>query len=188
MSKPFLNTRTLAALALLAAVEVVLARFIIPMPSATMRFSIEAVPIIIAGLLFGALPGAAVGVIGDAVGCLFSAYGYNPVFAVPPLLIGLCAGLLRFLLYEKITFPRVLATFLPAFIVGSVLWQSWWLAFFYGTHSFVWFLGARAAQFTVTAVIDAAIVLALFKGRAFEALRLWPPENAHRGKNGGRDA
>ena len=175
MSKPRFNTRALATLALLAAVEVVLARFIIPMPSATMRISIEAVPIILAGLLFGALPGALVGVVGDAVGCLFSAYGYNPVFAVPPMLIGLCAGLLRSLVEKKVNYWRVLLTFLPAVVLGSVLWQSWWLAFFYGTHSFVWFLGSRAAQFAVTSLVNAAIVMALFKSRVFETLRLWPP-------------
>ena len=39
------NVRTLVSCALLAAVSVVLARFIIPMPNETTRFSLEAVPI-----------------------------------------------------------------------------------------------------------------------------------------------
>ena len=65
-------TRALVTLALLAAISVVLARFIIPMPNVTMRFSIEAAPIIIAGLLFGPVPGAIVGFVADLVGCLFS--------------------------------------------------------------------------------------------------------------------
>ncbi len=39
-----MTTRSLVTLALLAAISVVLARFIIPMPNPTMRFSIEAVP------------------------------------------------------------------------------------------------------------------------------------------------
>ena len=75
MSKGKMTTRMLVTMALLAAIEVVLARFIVPMPNPTMRFSIEAVPIIVAGLLYGPLSGALVGVIGDAVGCLFSGYG-----------------------------------------------------------------------------------------------------------------
>ena len=175
MSKGRISTRMLVTLALLSAIEVVLARFIIPMPSATMRFSIEAVPIIIAGLLFGPLPGAMVGLVGDAVGCLFSAYGYNPVFSVPPMLIGLCAGFLRRLLYEKVTYFRVLMTFLPAVILGSVLWQSYWLAFFYGTRTFTAFLGARSIQFAVTSLVNAAVVFGLFKSRVFETLGLWPP-------------
>ena len=169
------TTRMLVTMALLSAIEVVLARFIVPMPNPTMRFSIEAVPIIVAGYLYGPVCGAIVGLVGDAVGCLFSGYGYNPLFAVPPVLIGLCAGLMRPLLYKKVTYPRILASFLPAVIVGSVLWQSYWLSFFYGTHSFVWFLGSRAVQFAVTSLVNAAVIFGLFKSRVFDALHLWPP-------------
>ena len=78
------NVRTLVSCALLAAVSVVLARFIVPMPNETTRFSIEAVPIFLAGMLFGPLPGALVGFAADFVGCLFSGYGYNPLFCLPP--------------------------------------------------------------------------------------------------------
>ena len=146
------TTRMLVTMALLSAIEVVLARFIVPMPNPTMRFSIEAVPIIVAGFLYGPVSGAIVGLVGDAVGCLFSGYGYNPLFAVPPMLIGLCAGLLRPLLYKKVSFLRILATFLPAVVVGSVLWQSYWL--------------------------NAAVIFGLFKSRVFDVLRLWPPVSA----------
>ena len=55
------NVRTLVSCALLAAVSVVLARFIIPMPNETTRFSIEAVPIFLAGMLFGPMAGGLVG-------------------------------------------------------------------------------------------------------------------------------
>lgn len=95
------NVRTLVSCALLAAVSVVLARFIIPMPNETTRFSIEAVPIFLAGMLFGPLPGALVGFVADFVGCLFSGYGYNPMFCVPPILYGLCAGLFQPLLVKR---------------------------------------------------------------------------------------
>ncbi len=172
------TTRMLVTLALLSAIEVVLARFIVPMPSPTMRFSIEAVPIIVAGFLYGPVAGGLVGVVGDAVGCLFSGYGYNPIFAVPPLLIGVCAGLMRFLLYRKISFWRILASFLPAVVLGSVLWQSYWLAFFYGSHSFVWFLGSRSIQFAITSVVNAAVIFGLFKSRVFDVLHLWSPVKA----------
>lgn len=183
MSNQRSKTRMLVTLALLSAVEVVLARLIVPIPSATARFSIEAVPIILAGFLYGPLPGGAVGLVGDAAGCLlFSAYGYNPIFAVPPVIIGICAGLMRFMLYNKVTYPRILVSFLPAVMLGSVLWQSFWLAFFYGSHSFAWFLGTRAIQFAITAAVDAAVVYALFKSRVLETLRLWPPTDRPLGR------
>ena len=47
-------------------------------------------------------------------------------------------------------------------VVGSVLWQSYWLSFFYGTHSFVWFLGSRAVQFAITSLVNAAVIFGLF--------------------------
>ena len=169
-----MTTRTLVTLALLSAIEVALARFIVPMPNPTMRFSIEAVPIIVAGLLFGPLAGGCVGLVGDAVGCLFSGYGYNPIFALPPVLIGVCAGLMRCLVLKKPGYLSILLSFLPAVVLGRVLWQSYWLAFFYGTHSFVWFLGTRAVQFAITSAVNAAVVYGLFRSKVFEHLGLWP--------------
>lgn len=71
------SVRSIAICALLTALSVVLARLLIPMPNETTRFSIEAVPIFIAGMLFGPLPGALTGFAADFIGCLFTPYGYN---------------------------------------------------------------------------------------------------------------
>lgn len=79
-----MTTKTLAYCAMLAAIQVVLARLIVPMPAVDTRLSIEAVPVFLAGTLFGPLAGALVGFASDLVGCLFSGYGYNPIFALPP--------------------------------------------------------------------------------------------------------
>ena len=115
------NVRTLVSCALLAAVSVVLARFIIPMPNETTRFSLEAVPIFLAGMLFGPLPGALVGFVADFVGCLFSGYGYNPMFCVPPILYGLAAGLFQPMLVKKTSVWTIALAFLPAITLGSIL-------------------------------------------------------------------
>ena len=66
------NVRTLVVSAVLAAISVVLARLIIPMPDVSTRFSLEAVPIFLAGMFFGPIPGALVG---------FSAMGTIPCSA-----------------------------------------------------------------------------------------------------------
>ena len=175
-----MSTRTLVTCALLAAITVVLARLIIPMPNATTRFSIEAVPVFLAGMLFGPVPGMLVGFAADAVGCLFSGYGYNPLFCVPPILYGLCGGLFRPLLARKTTIGTVALGFLPAVVLGSILYQSWSLAFVYnakGTFraSFLYFLSSRSVQFAITFVLDVVIVWALYKSRVFHAAKLWPP-------------
>ena len=59
--KRVMTTRTLVYSALLAALSVVLARIFGMMPDESSRFSIEAVPIFLAGMLCGPLAGALVG-------------------------------------------------------------------------------------------------------------------------------
>lgn len=175
-----MTTKTMVYCALLAALQVVLARLIVPMPSVDTRFSIEAVPIFLAGALFGPLPGALVGFVSDMVGTLFSGFGYNPLFALPPLLYGITGGLFRFYLGRKTNFVRVLLAFLPAVVLGSFLWQSFALAYVYGTDGAFWQslllqFAKRGIQFGLTIFIDAAVTNLLFKSRIFNRLGVWPP-------------
>ncbi len=186
-SKAKNTTKMLTTCALMAALSVVLARLLIPMPNATTRFSIEAVPVFIAGMLYGPVAGALVGFVADLVGCLFSAYGYNPIFCLPPILYGLCAGLFRPLLRQKCSILTIALAFLPAVTLGSILWQSFTLAWVYGDEglwpSFVGFLTSRGIQFAVTFVLDVIIVYLLYRSHIFSAAKLWPPvrkkENSH---------
>lgn len=175
-----MQTRNLIICALLAAITVVLSRLIIPMPNATTRFSIEAVPIFLSGMLFGPVSGMMVGLCSDAVGCLFSGYGYNPLFSLPPLLYGLCGALFQPLLVRNMRIWSISLAFLPAVVFGSILYQSWALAFVYNSQgalaaSFLYQLAKRSVQFAVTYVLDVVIVWALYRSRVFHAARLWPP-------------
>ena len=110
--RPKWPVRAMVTCALLTAVSVVLARFLIPTPNEVTRFSLEAVPIFLAGMLFGPLPGALTGFAADFIGCLFSPYGYNPIFCVPPILYGLCAGLFRPWLTRRCSPLRLALAFL----------------------------------------------------------------------------
>ena len=182
--KRTMTTRTLAYCAMLAALQVVLARLIIPMPAADTRFSLEQIPIVLAGLLFGPLAGAMVGFSADLVGCLFSGFGYNPLFCVPPILYGVFAGLMRRYVSDKTSFLRVLLTYVPAVILGSILWQSFTLAYVYNSQgaflqSLILKLSTRSVQFGITGVLDAVITTVLLKSGIFQALKLWPlaPKN-----------
>lgn len=177
-SKRTMTTKTLAYCALLAALSVVLARLIIPMPNATTRFSIEAVPIYLAGMLFGPMAGALVGFSSDLVGCLFSGYGYNPLFCLPPILYGVFGGLLRRWLMGKPGLPRLAVSFLPPVVLGSILWQSAALSYVYNSKgsfqaSLVYFLSTRTVQFAVTLVLDVLIIYLLMKSRVFDRMGLW---------------
>lgn len=176
-----MSTRTVAYCALLAAIQVALARLVIPMPAADVRFSLEAIPVVLAGALFGPLPGALVGFTADLVGCLFSPFGYNPLFCLPPILYGLCGGFFRRYMGEKTSFWRILLAYMPAVVLGSWLVQSFVLAYVYNSsgafmESLVLKLTARGIQFAISWPLEALITFLLFKSRMFERMKLWPPK------------
>ena len=180
-SKRAMTTKTLACCAMLAALQVVLARLFGLMPNAYSRFSIEAVPTIVAGILFGPLAGGLVGFTADLVGCLFSGYGYNPLFCLPPILYGVSGGVFRRLLAEKVTVLRLLVTVLPAVILGSLLWQSAALAYVYFKsgpfiEGFLYHLSTRSVQFLITVPVEVVILRLLFQSKVFNTIGLWPPK------------
>ena len=164
------DTYALTVCALLTALSVVLARLLTVIPSEVSRFSLEAVPILLAGLLFGPVPGAAVGFAADFIGCLFSPYGYNPIFCLPPILYGLWAGLLRGFVWQKPSVWRVALAVFPAALCGSVLWQSAALALVYGGEAklpfFLTRLAARSVQFAFTGAVDTVTVWLLARRNA----------------------
>lgn len=169
-----MTTKTLTYSALLAALSVALSRLVGMMPAEFSRYSLEAIPTILAGILFGPVAGGMVGFVYDFVGCLFSPYPYNPLFCVPPILYGVVGGLFRYFLAKKVSLPRLLLTVAPAAILGSMLWQSWALSFVYG-KGFLLMLSTRAVQFTIMIVVDAVIIDLLFKTKLFQRLGVWPP-------------
>ena len=179
--RPKWPVRAMVTCALLTAVSVVLARFLIPTPNEVTRFSLEAVPIFLAGMLFGPLPGALTGFAADFIGCLFSPYGYNPIFCVPPILYGLCAGLFRPWLTRRCSPLRLALAFLPPVILGSVLYQSFALAMIYGGGAkaayFLTRLAARSVQFAITGVLDVLVVWLLQRSGALRAVGLPPVQS-----------
>ena len=97
----------------------------------------------------------------DLIGCLLlNPQGYNPIFCLPPLLLGLWAGLFRRQAEKGLRWTTLLLAVLPPIAVGYVLWQSFPLAYLYGKEgdtlriSYLAFLTKRAIQFAIVAAID----------------------------------
>lgn len=175
VSRPVFNTYALTVCALLTALSVVLARVLTLIPAETTRISLEAVPIVLSGLLFGPIPGAVVGFAADLIGCLFSPFGYNPIFCVPPILYGLLAGAVRRYVTDRPALLRTALAFSPAAIVGSVLWQSMALALVYGGDAkqafFLAKLVSRSIQFALTGTVDTLIVWLLLRRGALNGVQ-----------------
>ena len=175
-----MTTKTIAYSAMLTALSVVLARLAGLMPNQYTRFSIEAVPIILAGLFFGPVAGGCVGFAADFIGCLFSPFGYNPIYCVPPILYGVCSGLLRHWVAAKPNPLRLGVAILPAIAVGSIAIQSCVLAFMqYGADNFlkglVYYLSTRSVQFSIMLVVYTLLVWILLRSRLFHRMGIYPP-------------
>lgn len=173
------NVRTLVSCALLAAVSVVLARFIIPMPNETTRFSLEAVPIFLAGMLFGPLPARWSGSWPILSGVCSPATGITRCSACRPFSM----------VWPPVCSSRCSSKRRPS---GRSRWRScppsrWarscgrasrW-PFVYGgdakTAFFLTKLASRSIQLGVTFVIDVAVVWLLYRSKVFTAAKLWPP-------------
>ncbi len=183
--KTSISTKTLAYCAMLCALSVVLSRLAGLMPSEFSRYSIGMVPVLLAGMLFGTVPGALVGFVADLVGCLFSGYGYNPIFCISPILYGLCGGLLHHYLRQGITERKLLlgivVAYLASMALGSVLYMSVAMAWVYaGEGAFQAFfltqLTKRTIQYAVVLPLDSLITWLLIKAKIFERAGIWPPK------------
>lgn len=124
------------------------------------------------------LAGGMVGFSADFVGCLFSGLGYNPLFCVPPILYGVFGGVFRRYLSENVTIWRLLCSFLPPVVLGSILYQSVTLSYIYFKGPFleglVYYLSTRSVQFAITMVLDAVILYMLFRSGIFQRMGYWP--------------
>ena len=91
----FANPRALCLAGLLAAMSLILGKFLqIPSPiSQVVRISFENLPIILAGLTLGPVAGAMTGVVADLVGCALYGYAINPMITLGAAAVGLVAGL-----------------------------------------------------------------------------------------------
>ncbi len=178
--KSSMTTKALAYSAMLTALSVVLARLAGIMPNEFTRFSIEAVPIILAGLFFGPVVGGCVGFAADFIGCLFSPFGYNPIYCIPPILYGLCAGFFRYWVAAKPNPLRLGMAIVPSVIIGSVGIQSCVLAFMqFGTENFMegltFYLSTRSVQFSIMLVVYTLLVWLLLRSKLFHHMGIWPP-------------
>ena len=179
-AKRRMTTKTLVYCAMLAALQIVLARVVSSVPTRDMRISIEAVPTVLAGILFGPLAGAMVGFSSDLVGCLtLNPFPYNPIFALPPILYGLFGGLLQRYINAKPNFLRILVAYLPPVILGSIFWQSAAIAYVNNSQgafleSLKVLLYSRSIQFAIAGLLEALITFFLLKSGIFQALKIWP--------------
>ena len=91
--KKTFSTRNLVMMAALIAMQIILARFLSIQASDTLRISFESIPVILAGMWLGPIPGAIVAVLADFLGTILSGYGtWFPPLVLGPLSVGILSG------------------------------------------------------------------------------------------------
>lgn len=116
---------------LLAALSLLCGKLLAISVGNMLRFSLENLPILLAGMLFGPLAGMLVGIIADLIGCLTVGYTINPLVTLGAAVIGLLGGYLYRWLLRVPSVWRILLTVVMAHLVGSVVIKTVGLAQYY---------------------------------------------------------
>lgn len=153
--------------ALLAAISIVCGKYLAFNMGEFIRFSFENMPIIFAGMAFGPIIGAAVGVVADLVGCLLVGYAINPIITAAAGVIGLLSGISYFLPKENGKFSylmRISLTVAAAHLIGSVIIKSFGLSVFYDMPLIVLMLW-RLINYVIVGTVEGFILYHLMKNK-----------------------
>ena len=169
----FGNPRALCLAALLAAMSLILGKFLqIPTPFAEfVRISFENLPVILAGILLGPIAGAMTGVVADLVGCLAYGYTINPLITLGAGAVGLVAGLLGWLLARTPLLCRLSVSAVAAHLVGSVGIKTAGIAAWYMAKYELGYFELtlwRLLNYALIAVAEIAILYLLLRHRGFQ--------------------
>ena len=146
------NLITLTCLALLTAMQIILARYLAIPVTESMRFTTSFIPVVIAARRFGIVGGMAVYGVGDFLGAIiFPAGGaFFPGFTVTAVVSGLIYGLF---LSKKGGIVRIVLSVLTSQIVCTLLMNSYWLSMLYGSEFSAIFV-SRIPQALIMSVIQ----------------------------------
>ena len=165
-----LNTRSLVMMALLVAIQIILARYL-SIQSETFRISFETIPLALAGMWLGPLAGVIVALVADILGTVLSGIGlYFPPLSLGPMVFAFLCGIggkyvrqvQRPLLSQVLV---VVAGIINSFVVGVATFV-WYQIAVMGTEGSFWSLAAinftsRLATKPLTIVVSALLVYAI---------------------------
>ena len=160
----------LTSMSMLAALSIVATRLFGVQAGPFLRLSFGGIPIILAGVLFGAIPGALVGLVADLVGFMLNPMGgaYFPGFTLTSALTGALPPLmLRFGTRRTLATIFVVVFFTQA--ITSIGLNSYWLYIMFGPAMWVRFPARVVSQLVIIPLYTLAVhmVLAALKQTRF---------------------
>ena len=165
-----LNTRNLVMMAILVAIQIILARYL-SIQSEMFRISFETIPLALAGIWLGPASGVIVALVADILGTVLSGIGlYFPPLSLGPMtfafLCGISANSLRKYqgIWEYVLMPVTvtLAGIINSFVVGVATFV-WYQMAVMGTEGSFWDLaainfGSRLATKPLTIIVSTLLV------------------------------
>lgn len=166
MSKISKNLKLTVYLALLTAISIICGKYLAIRGGDVMRFSLENMPIIFAGVAFGPIAGGIVGLVADLVGCLMVAYTINPLVALGAAMIGVVSGAVPLLLKKSGLDGRFinLIAVAAAHIVGSLIIKTLGLAAYYDIP-FIILLLWRILNYVIVGAMDGFVLNILLNNK-----------------------
>lgn len=142
----------LTCLALLTAMQIVIARFLAIPVTESIRFSFSFIPVVIAARRFGIIGGMLVYGLGDFLGAIIFPTGgaYFPGFTLTAVISGLIYGLY---LGKKSGTVRIVLSVLTSQVLCTLLMNSYWVSTLYGSD-FTAVLMSRVPQSIVMSILQ----------------------------------
>ena len=169
MEKSSKSLRLTVFLALLVAISIVAGKYLAIRGGDIMRFSLENMPIIFAGMAFGPVSGMVVGVVADLVGCLMVGYTVNPLVALGAAAIGAVSGIVPMLLKKTKIDARLITviTVALAHLIGSVIIKTVGLSSYYDIPFIILMLW-RILNYIIVGVADGVITHILLNNKEIQ--------------------
>lgn len=158
------STKVTNTLAALSGIGIILGKFLAFNVTEFMRFSLENITIIFAGIVFGPLLGAVVGAVQDLIGCIIVGYAINPIITLGSAAVGLVSGYVFSKLNRTPLPVRLSLSVLSAHAIGSVLIKSLGLAIFYSLPFAVTALW-RVLNYIIVGAAEIFVLYTLLKSK-----------------------
>ncbi len=168
-AKELKSIYSLVAIAMLLALRVVLGFFAnatLPFFGNSVKISGAFLPIVTAGAMFGPIPAALVGALGDILSFIMqpAAGGYFPGFTISGLLTGFIYGCAFY--KNEITLPRTIIAWLVNMVAVETFLSAYWLYILYGAGEgvpYTVYLSARFISVCVKCIPEILLIFAICK-------------------------
>ena len=153
------KTHRIVLMALLAAIQIVLSRFL-SINLWNLKIGFAFVPIALAGMLLGPMGAGLTGVVADLIGAtLFPSGAFFPGFTLTAFATAFGYG---FFLHKKQGMANILGAVLFSEIVGTILLNTLWISILYGTP-FIPVMIPRLGQAVGMGIVEVIVIKILAK-------------------------